>query len=224
MLKLSFLSLIVLAGIALADSPTTPSVTAKESKNHYSHSPLNVGVDVQYVALRYNKYDWGNGQTSNDHGHGFHAAIEWIFLGPEYGRMGLGFGTGMGAINNIRVGNRTGTLTTIPLELFLSYRFEYFHHQPLVPFVKFGMSNVFSIQRGMEEREQWYAYKGLDYSLGGEICLSGITPSHSRKLDLTQGINGIYLIFEYFKSSPLKQGSGPDLSHDEYRMGLRFEI
>ncbi len=210
----------------LAYGATQPGtqIESLDSPPYYPHSSLDIGVDLQYVPLQYKNYNWGNGRTSNEHGHGGHLGIEWIFIPPQYGRLGLGFGTGFGAIRNIRIGDFDATLTTIPLELYLSYRLEYFHHQPVVPFAKFGVSNTFALQRGIESREQWYSYQGLDYGFGGEICLSGISPERARVLDLNQGINGIYLIFEYLKSSPLKQNQATDLSHEEYRMGLRFEI
>ena len=41
---------------------------------------------------------------------------------------------------------------------------------------------------------------------------------------MSTGINNSYLIFEYLRSQYLGQKRGPNLTREEYRLGLRFEM
>ena len=49
-------------------------------------------------------------------------------------------------------------------------------------------------------------------------------PATGQNMDATMGINGTYLVAEYFTSVPKDTGKQPDLGRSESRYGLRFEF
>lgn len=180
----------------------------------YEESPLNAGLDLQYVPIRYDHYDWHEGATSDRVGHGLHLALEWLPIPSDYGKLGVGVGVGVNYFKEIPVGDRRITLTTVPLDAFLSYRLDYFYEQLAVPFVKLGASWTPPTKE----------YYGLDYGGGLAFRLNGIDKVSARSLDSTIGINTTYFVVEFIRSRALKKPMKANLEHDEFRIGLRFEM
>ncbi|MCB0403529.1 MAG: hypothetical protein KDD51_02005 [Bdellovibrionales bacterium] len=199
---------------------TTETATMMES-------PLNFGLDIHYSAVDYRNYAFTDADTNSQLGHAVHVAFEWLPV-KSLGKLGIGFATaGVFGLSNVPLsGNRYASLNVLPLEGFLSYRAEYVHQQVLVPYVKAGASVLWVRQTSETGAEVpgTRAYYGRDLSLGLEICLSKIDPEASRKLDRSVGINSTYLVVEYTQSRSIGPAGSPNLSHDAYRAGLRFEL
>ncbi|MEZ4750815.1 MAG: hypothetical protein R3B54_09390 [Bdellovibrionota bacterium] len=190
-------------------------------------SPLNFGLDIQYSAINYRNYTFTDTDTNSQVGHAVHVAFEWLPI-KSVGKLGIGLASaGVFGLSNVELsGNRYASLNVLPLEAFLSYRAEYVHQQVLVPYVKAGASVLWVRQTsetgaGVPGTRTYY---GRDLSLGLEICLSRIDPEASRKLDRSVGINSTYLVLEYTQSRSISPAGSPDLSHEAYRAGLRFEL
>ena len=209
--------------LALNAAAAESSVGVLEETSYSRSSFVNVGVDIQFVPIRYKNYQWTDGQTSNETGSGLHLGVEWIPFDERYGKLGFGLGFGFYAIRNVTFNGKRATLTALPLEAYLSYRFDYVEDQILVPFVKVGASGALTKQKGIEVPGM-QTYYGFDYSAGLELCLDQIDRSASRHLMMNTGISNTYLAFEYLRSAYLNQHRGPNLTRDEMRIGLRFEM
>lgn len=197
-----------------------------ESEVEIAPRPLiSAGLDLQYVPIQYSKYDWSGGLKTGKNGHGVHLAVEMIPFEDTYGKVGFGLGTGFYAIANARIENRSSTLTSIPLELFMSYRFDYVEDQIVVPFVKLGANATLSRQRGFGATGAWRTYRGWDIAGGLELCMNRIDPISMRGLRRDLGVDNSYLLVEYLRSRPLGDlENRPNLSHEELRLGFRFEM
>lgn len=197
-----------------------------ESEVEIEPRPLvSAGLDLQYVPIQYSRYDWSEGRQSGKNGHGVHLAVEMIPFEDTYGKVGFGLGTGFYAIPNARFESRSSTLTTIPLELFVSYRFDYVADQIVVPFVKLGANATLSRQRGFGDSGAWRTYRGWDIAGGLELCMNRIDPISMRGLHRDLGVDNSYLLVEYLRSRPLGAlENRPNLSHEEFRIGFRFEM
>ena len=185
--------------------------------------PTGVGIDIQYVPARYPHYSWINDRTSGDSGNGFQLGFEWIPFDERYGKLGFGVGVGLNVIKNIDFDGTKATLTTVPVELSMSYRLGYIDSQILVPFVKGSIGNTFVRQRGID-RGAWMNYHGVGYGGGLELCLNRLDGRTARYLHATTGVHSTYIVAEYVHSEFLGAPQGPDLRRDEWRLGLRFEM
>lgn len=210
---------------ALAAPEDTSGATTATARPHYE-SPLTIGFDLQWSPIAFNNYSWAEGFQTSKSGQGAHFALEWLPFADRYGKPAIGVGTGFYTITNIDTDEGRTHLDVLPIELFVSYRLDFLPHQIIVPFAKVGVSNYLTKQVGVADpvRAGVRSYRGLDYSLGIELCLSAIDRYSARALDRGFGINDVYFVFEYLKSSFLSGRSDPDLTRNEYRFGLRFEI
>ena len=118
------------------------------------------------------------------------------------------------------------TLTTFPLEPYVFYRADFFAHQIVVPFIRFGNETVFTAQSSKTGAEHpgVLTYVGLVYSIGLELCLGFFEPATAQVMDANIGINNTYLVAEYFGSIQMGLAKQPNLDRTEYRFGLRFEF
>jgi len=209
----------------LAFVVSTLSVKAAQQveTTYIAESPQQFGLDLFYVPISYPKYTWVNNETTDRNGHAFHLAFEWMPIDPTYGKLGLGLGVGLHVIKNVDFRGTNATLTVIPMDAFLTYRFDYLYQQILVPYLKFGPNISMAKQRGIE-KSGFQIYYGWEMGGGLELCLNPIDRSSGRYLDMKTGINTTYLMIEYVNSKQLGVKRTPDLSHDEIRFGLRFEI
>src|SRR5687768_8702574 len=111
-------------------------------------SPMDFGLDVQYAPVRYNGYALRNGSRVTDAGHGAFVGFEWMPFDERFGKLGIGLGAGLTVHANLPVGAGSWvTLYTVPASALLSYRFDYFKGQLLVPFVKAGYNTTVVFQR-----------------------------------------------------------------------------
>lgn len=218
------LSLIVLGLLLspLASADGEAGNTISRTPRIRPESPLTAGLDLQYVPIRYPNYAWLDGQTSERGGHGFHLGLEWLPLGDLYGKPGVGMGLGLYSIRDVDFAEQRASLMTIPIETFLSYRFDYFHNQLIVPFVKVGLSGTLARQEGITR--PWRSYYGFDFAAGGQLCLNFFDRTTANVFDASMGVNTSYLTFEFLRSQPLGSGNAVNLSRDEYRLGLRVEM
>lgn len=207
---------------------TAPETAVEVQAKNY-RSPLNAAVDLQYTPTSYTQYDWYEGITKNASGHGIRVGAEWIPFGEvPYGKPAVGVATGFHWFSRVGVVDSINAdLYTVPIEPYFAYRLDIFEKQILVPFAKVGLNVTFLHQDtntpdGAKDRSG--TYQGFDYGFGGELNLSFIDRVSARNLENSTGINDTFLVFEYSKSRRLGADYGPDLSHEEYRLGLRFEI
>ncbi len=196
---------------------------AKVQTSYFPESPQQFGFDLFYVPIHYPKYSWVNNEAREENGNAVHLGLEWMPFDTTYGKIGFGLGTGLHVIKNVNFGGTNATLTVVPVQTFVSYRFDYVKKQIVVPFLKVGTELALAKQKGIE-KDGYQTYYGWEYSGGLEFCLNSIDQRSARSLDRSLGINATYLIFEYAKSAQLGARREPDLSHDELRFGLRFEI
>ena len=221
--------------LALALLLTVPAVAAEPPPDAMTsairlpreESPMNVGLDIQYSPVRYENYTFRNGVRTSNPGHGAYVNIEWLPFEDTYGKFGFGLGLGMTVHTNVQVAPSSyATLYAVPAAATLSYRFDYIKGQFLVPFVNGGAGTTLVRQGsrtgGAEPGTQ--LYHGYEYGGGLELCLNGIDPQSARVLDSEIGINYTYLTAEYVRSQPLGAARTPDLSREEFRFGLRFEL
>lgn len=176
----------------------------------------SVGVDLKYWPVSYGSYEWGQSLRSAAAGHGFHLGLEWLAVSGRVGKLGLGLGLGAGVIQAL------GTqLSAYPVEALASYRLDFVRNQILVPYVKGGAGVTFTAQQG---RVGLQNYQGWTYGGGIEICLNSLDSQAAKMIDRTHGIRATYIVVEFMRSVPLKERRSPDLSGDQWRVGLRFEI
>jgi len=214
---LSFLlTLSVMAGAAESGQISTEAEDRREI-------PTGIAIDLQYVPARYPHYSWVDNQTTDDSGHGLHLGVEWIPFDERYGKLGFGVGIGVSVLRNIDFGGTRATMTTVPVELTMSYRLDYITNQILVPFIKGGIGNTFVKQRGID-RGPWANFRGASYGGGLELCLNKLDGKTSRYLHASTGIHSTYFVAEYLRTDFLGAPQGPDLTRDEWRLGLRFEM
>ena len=223
------ISLCLISYSAVASEDTT----SQEKKKEYYQSPLEFALDVQYYAPSYKKYVYDKSSTTSaegltsEIGKGAQVSFEWLPFGNKIGKFGIGVGTGFSMIDTASITvdttTRSVSLFVIPTQAFLSYRLDFFQNQIIVPFAKIGGSASWLRQTLDGGTSDKMAY-GLDYSVGGELCLNAIESRAGRELDARFGVNGTYLIFEYLKSQKLSETNLVNLAYDAFRFGMRFEF
>jgi hypothetical protein len=218
--------LLLNVSVAVAEDEIEEVVT-----NTYEPTPLNFGLDLSFASGKYDDYKFSNGTGVGERSKGVNIALEWI---PTiyYGKPVIGVSITPGVSANTQVGvNGSGapiytSLNVLPVGAYLGYRFDYFVNQVVVPFAKVGTSVLFASETSKTGSARGGSTTGwnFDYSLGAELNLSAIDRPTQRTMDNKFGINTTYLILEYFSSRSLKGGAYPNLSRNEWRLGLRFEI
>lgn len=203
------------------------SYGATQKTKYIYESPLSVGLDIQGYKLNYKNYLWNSTTKLTTEGYGFNLGLEWIpFLSPV-GKMALSSGIGFATIVEAPVSSvSTANLYVVPIYLGLTYRADFIKNQVLVPFISAGVDLGFSTQTSKtgDSRSGVSIYKGYFYSSGLELCLNTFDSASGRELDSRMGINGFYLVAMYLSSKPFAAAESVNLSHDEIRVGIRFEI
>jgi hypothetical protein len=219
-IRMALLSLIFLTAI-----PVRAATESQEKPKDYD-SPLNYGIDVKFQPSKFSNLTWGNSSKSSSSGYGALASIEWLPLGPYYGKLAVGLTFGYSRINNAGLsGGLTGTMYAIPLGAYLAYRLDLMKNQLIVPFAKYGPSMAYVYQNPSADasKNSGYYYS-LDWTLGAELCLNALEPSAGRTFDREMGINGTYFVFEVTWSQNLNDSRHPDLSGSQILAGMRFEF
>lgn len=195
-------------------------------------SPLNFGIDLSYSPRVYENYKYTDVITSNNSGYAGSVTFEWMPI-TGYGKAGIGLGTGFSIHPNVILipadgtnDDQLATLYTVPIELHLSYHFDYIKNQIVVPYGKFGPSMTLIKQSSNFgfARDGINTFTGLDFAGGLELCLNPMEKSAARALDSNFGINISYLFAEYHVTRAMGSSSAFDLSRKEWRFGLRFEF
>lgn len=180
-------------------------------------SPMpSVGLDLKYWPVSYSAYDWGPSGSTSETGHGFHLALEWLAISARVGKLGIGFGLGAGAIRGMG-----SQLSVYLAEALASYRLDYVRDQLIVPFVKGGAGVTYLAQHN---RPGLQNYQGWTFGGGLEIGLNRLESHSARMLDRGFGIRATFLVVEYMRNVPLNVRRTPDLSGEQWRVGIRFEI
>jgi hypothetical protein len=203
------------------------SFGATQKEKYVYESPLSFGLDLQAYKVTYKNYLWSDTETSNKEGSGFNLGLEWIPVVSVVGKLATSFGIGFSGVSDAPVGvGSTASLYIVPIYGGITYRADFFKNQVLVPFVSAGLDFGFSTQTSKNGATQGglRTYKGYYYSGGVELCLNTFDPASGRELDSRTGINGVYIVALYTQSEPLSNTETVDLSHKEFRLGLRFEI
>ncbi len=189
-------------------------------------SPMHFGLDIQYSPTKYKELALDSTGTKSDKvAQSGHLTFEWIFF-KDLGKFGLGFGFGVSVLSGVQVNpTTTSDIYVYPLELSISYRFDYVRHQILVPYVRAGGDLTIVPFKDADATgfKPGGTYKGVDLAVGLELGLYFIAKHDTNLLDRAYGINDTYIVVEYLKST--RSGSdGPNLARDEIRIGMRFEF
>lgn len=216
---------IILAFVSYGSTFAAPSSTQREK--YVYESPLDVGLDLQVYRIKYKNYSWAPNTTLDKEGVGFNLGLEWIPVVSVVGKVALSGGLGFASVTDAPVSSGSqATLYVVPVYLGLTYRADFFKNQVVVPFVSSGLDFGFSTQSSKTGATQSgvRTYDGYYYSGGVELCLNAFDPSSGRELDSRVGINGVYLVILYTQSEPFNSNETVNLSHKEFRLGVRFEI
>ncbi len=187
---------------------------------------MTVGVDVRWAPIQFAQYSYTTGVPTEKNGHAALISLEWLAI-ERFGKLGLGLGSGFFAQPDQDIGgNRFASLYAIPLETHLSYHFDYWSDQFVVPFATVGTSITFLRQASASGAEisGTQQYQGWEYSFGGQLCLNAIDRHGAKSFNKNFGVNNTYLIFQYSRSQPLFLTRAPDLSYQVYQLGFRLEI
>jgi hypothetical protein len=184
-------------------------------------SPLDFGLDFQFLPARYPNYQYTTTAQSNRMGMGGRLGFDWLPVTGRFGKGGLGGGAGYTKISNVDIGTGSSWLETFPLDVYLTYRFDYLHDQALVPFVKGGFEKHFARQQAGAALSQ---YNGWNVSAGLAILLDWVDRASAQQLDNSTGINNTYVTMEYLMSRRAGSETAINLVRDEVRLGLRFEM
>ncbi len=217
---------IFLLGILFITS-VAPVFGASQQEKYIYESSLKVGLDLQAYKVNYKKYFWNSTTQIDKEGFGFNLGLEWIPFVSPIGKWAISGGFGAASVVDAPVSNSSkATLYVVPIYFGATYRADFFKNQVLVPFVSAGLDFGFSTQASKTGATQsgLRVYDGYYYSGGVELCLNTFDPSSGRELDSRIGINGVYLVVLYSQSEPLKKSETVNLSHEEFRLGVRFEI
>ncbi|MFM8313663.1 MAG: hypothetical protein ACKOA8_05205 [Deltaproteobacteria bacterium] len=216
-----FLSLLVCGLLTLK------SYGATQEEKYVYESSLTTGLEFQAYHVKYNDYFWNDTTKLKTEGYGFNLGLEWIPLVSVFGKVAASTGIGFATIKDADVStSSTATLYNVPVNAGLTYRADFFKNQVLVPFTSFGLDFGFSTQASKtgDTRGGVRLYKGYYYSAGVELCLNSFDSRSGRELDSRYGINGVYFTGLFFHSEPLSKTETVNLGHEEFRVGLRFEI
>ena len=226
--NLLLLTIALVLLVAESAAATEPRVSS------YLESPRNFGLDLMYSPLKYPNYDYSlNDSPIYVAGGGNSGGLTLEYLAIQsLGKLGIGIGAGFFVLSDVNVGkDATGadilaTLYTYPLQAYLSYRFDYFKNQVLVPYVRFG-GEMTPTRQGSKtggDKAGTQVYYGTNLAAGLELLLNVLEPSSAVNLDRSTGINGTYLIVEYEMGRAINPSNVADLSHNAIRAGLRFEF
>lgn len=220
----NYFQVLVLSLVVCGISFSAESGASQKEKYVYE-SPLNVGLDFHVYKPNYKNYSWGGTTTEKD-GVGFNIGLEWIPFVSRVGKLATSLGFGFSSVSDMAVGSSTATLYVVPIYGGLTYRGDFFKNQVIVPFISGGLDFGFSTQSSKNGATQagLRTYEGWYYTTGVELCLNTFDPFSARELDSRSGINGVYLLAMYMQSEPLHKTETVNLSHKEFRLGVRFEI
>lgn len=203
-------------------APATDAATTETSFRPATESPLNFALDIQFLPARYPRYEYAEDVRSNNFGSGVRVAFEWLPLANKYGKGGIGGGFGYAKVGKVPMPDgSSSSIETFPLDAFLTYRLDYWNNQPIVPFVKWGMERQYARQKASNSMRR---YNGWEYGGGVSILLDAIDSKSAHDFDNSIGINNTYLTIEYIKSQMAGSDREINLSRDELRAGLRFEM
>lgn len=201
--------------------------TTKDDDRVPLESPLYGALEIQYAPVSYPHYVWVDDVRSSKQGTSIRAALEWIVLPANYGKLGVGIGFSYQKIQDVDLGeDRRASLALYPLETYLSYRFDYVADQFLVPFVR-GGGRVTLVQQSSTTgggRAGTQGYPAWDYGAGIQLCLDVLDPGSAHYFDRSSGVNATFLTVEYLRSVPMGRTANLALEHQELRAGLRFEF
>ena len=190
-------------------------------------SPLRAGWEFQYTPVRFPNYGFITNETTTKSGNGLRTTLEWIPFGDSpYGKLGVGGGVGFSQVTQVALSSgASGQISAAPFDLFLSYRFDIFQDQFLVPYVKAGLNRTLVKEVGQNyEVPGFQTYDGAEFTLGVLFNMGAIDPLSANELDHEIGINRTYLSVEYLNSRPLTASVTPNLGREEFRFGVRFEM
>ncbi len=214
-----------------------PLLAAEESpdevteKVRYKPSPVHWGLDLQFSSARFTQWQMAPAVGVPGRNQGLHLGMDWLSPFP-WGTLTVGMGVTGGIFTNAEVGRAAdgsaiyASLTAVPVDASITYRLDFFENQPLIPFGRIGLNSTFVGQTSKTggERPGVYAGFGRDLGVGLELSLGIFDRLSQNIFDSDFGVNHSYLVIEYLSSQSLLGEGQPDLSRDELRLGLRFEL
>lgn len=156
--------------------------------------------------------------SADRRGNGILVTGEWLPYAGRFGKVGVGMSLGYGKLK----GNSASPfIEVIPLETALTYRADVVENQFLVPFLHTGLQVTYLHQQftpGMQR------FNGVEYGGGLALCLDFIDRISASLLDRSAGIRNTYAVIDFRHVGYLGRVQGPNLSRDELRFSLRFEL
>ncbi len=219
--------LLKLIGAFVFLSPLIGYGASLEANKKSFESPLVAGLDLQYYPISYKNYYWTHDSIFKTQGVAARLGLEWIPFISSAGKFGLGGGLSLGLVANVALNDTVkASLVTLPIDASFSYHADFIKHQILVPFVRLGIEAILNTQTSKTggERNGVRSYRGYVLTAGIKLCLNFFDPKTGNQLDANTGINDVYLTVEYLTNHPLNNTQETNLSHREFRFGLRFEI
>ncbi len=210
-----------------AEETEESSPIASTTTHQYTWaSPRHFGLDINFSPARYPSLVIDSaGTTVGKTGNGIRLGFEWMFF-QDAGKFAVGLGAGYSALASaVNSVGQVVSVNIVSLETLVTWRADFIEHQILVPFVRAGVDfGYVPMKRNDLSGGNGGSYQGSLFGGGLELCLFILEKKTSRVFDRKFGVNDTYFIFEYLKSKSVKSARNPDLSHDEFRIGLRFEI
>lgn len=182
------------------------------------------GLDLQYVPATFPHYTFASGLTTEQSALGFRLAAEMVAIDAIFGKVGLGLGAGFFNVADISSDTGNASLQLIPVDVSLSYRMDIFQNQVLVPFVKIGTTRTSILSRQPEWGNKNETALTADMTFGAELLLDVLDRSSASSLNHRIGIRNTFLLFEYHRARFLQSSTQANLTSDQIRMGLRFEM
>lgn len=236
--------------LALPAAAQSPVVTVKESPRwgsfQISISPYSPNIDSEFSNAVRPPYAtvFGTGRPLMVQGQLNISA--WM---TEFGTLDLGFGVGFWeawgqgwyqAADGTLVRGGSTSLTILPVQIQVGYRWEWFYERfnvPLEPYVRAALIDDIWWTSGQSGVSSWTSPQGVAYrgsgatfgwsaTLGIAIVLDFFDTSLSRQMDYDVGINRTLLFFDFTRSSVNDFGSanswqlGP--SYWAWSTGLQF--
>jgi hypothetical protein len=226
--KCAFLALVTSSCVFAVPSENEDRLTQKVQ---YRESPLTWGIDLQYSQARYPNWLLAPQMAAPGGNQGLHLGLDWVTPFP-WGSLSLGLGVSGGIHTNVQIGtnadgsNSYASLTAVPVDISLSYRLDYFENQALIPFGRVGSSATFVGQTSQTggAKPGTYVGLGLDWGVGLELSMSVFDRISQNIFDAEFGVNHTYLVIEYLSSGTLLDSTHPNLTREEVRAGIRFEL
>ncbi len=200
---------------------------ARTRRRKYT-STIDFAVDFTYSYYKLDFYDYATNVLSDTKGHFIAGSFEWLPI-VNYGKAGIGGVFGTYIVADKALSNSLGAagLNIFSLGAYLTYRFDYFYHQIVVPYGRVGTTFHLVSQAskdGSLPRSGTQNTKTFDAAFGLAINLYWLDPQGANQMDSDYSVNETYFFLEYASVTGTESGLQPNVDHKTFRGGLRLEF